>query len=294
MRFLEPAGAVAAMALCLIPGTVAKAENIDPGDDASQYAWSENLGWIDAEPNGDGGNGIQVGDGELSGWVWGENLGWMSLSCENSLSCSSVSFGVLNDGNGVLSGFAWAENAGWISFACESTASCATADYGVEIDATTGEFRGYAWGENIGWISFNCSNTASCGTVDYKLKTGWICNPLPSVPTESPDLTMDELGADTKLSWDPVTDATGSDIVHGGLNCLRSSSSEFSSCTLGCLDDDRTTTSMLFTTTPAAGDGFWFLVRGQNCGGSGTYDTGEPSQVGSRDSEIAASGSDCS
>ena len=44
---------------------------------------------------------------------------------------------------------------------------------------------------------------------------------------------------------------------------------------------------------PDTVDGFWFLVRGVNCGGSGSYDTGEPSQVGSRDAEIAGSGADC-
>ena len=31
------------------------AENIDPDNDDSQYAWAENVGWINAEPGGDGG-----------------------------------------------------------------------------------------------------------------------------------------------------------------------------------------------------------------------------------------------
>ena len=64
-------------------------------------------------------------------------------------------------------------------------------------------------------------------------------------------------------------------------------------CTEGCLDDNRTTTSMLIVEAPDAGDGFWFLVRGQNCGGSGTYDSGGPAQVGGRDLEIASSGAAC-
>ena len=39
-----------------------------------------------------------------------------------------------------------------------------------------------------------------------------------------------------------------------------------------------------------AGDGVWYLVRAQP---GGSYDTGEPSQVGLRDAEIAASGNGC-
>ena len=37
----------------------------------------------------------------------------------------------------------------------------------------------------------------------------------------------------------------------------------------------------------------FFLVRGQNCGGNGAYDTDQLGQVGLRDAEIAASGKDC-
>ena len=40
---------------------------------------------------------------------------------------------------------------------------------------------------------------------------------------------------------------------------------------------------------PAEGQGYWFLVREA----AGSYDTGEPSQVGARDAEIAASGNGC-
>jgi len=74
---------------------------------------------------------------------------------------------------------------------------------------------------------------------------------------------------------------------------LRIISSDFSLATQQCLDNNRTTTSLQFVGDPAVGDGFWFLVRGANCGGSGTYDSGGVSQVGLRDAEIAASGSGC-
>ncbi len=139
---------VIAMLILACPGF---AENIDPYNDGSQYAWGENVGWLNFEPNT--GDGAQVASDKLTGYVWAENIGWISLSCENTSSCGTVSFGVTNDGSGNLSGFAWAENVGWISFSCDNTTSCGTVNYGVTID-TDGAFDGYAWAENIGWINF--------------------------------------------------------------------------------------------------------------------------------------------
>jgi len=46
-------------------------------------------------------------------------------------------------------------------------------------------------------------------------------------------------------------------------------------------------------TVPATGAGFWYLVRGGNCGGAGSYNEPAASQSGSRDGEIAASASAC-
>ena len=144
-------------ALCAILVLIASpafAENIDPDNNGSQYVWSENAGWLNAEPNGEGGPGIEVTDTELSGYLWGENFGWVSVSCVNTGSCGTVDFGVTNDGAGNLAGYAWAENVGWISFSCENRNSCGTSNYGVIIDPDTGFFDGRAWAENIGWISF--------------------------------------------------------------------------------------------------------------------------------------------
>ena len=139
---------------------IAFAENIDPNNDDMQYAYGENVGWLNFEP--DTGDGAQVAGDKLTGWVWAENIGWISLSCENTSSCGTVSFGVTNDGAGNLSGYAWGENVGWISFSCDNTASCVTADYGVTIDADSA-FDGYAWAENVGWINF--------GIDEYYVKT---------------------------------------------------------------------------------------------------------------------------
>jgi len=138
------------------------AENIDPYEDGSQYAYGENVGWLNFEPNT--GDGVRVESDVLTGWVWAENIGWVSLSCENTSSCPTVNYGVTNDGGGNLSGYAWSENVGWISFSCDNTSSCATVNYGVTID-DQGNFDGWAWGENIGWIHFQ-----SASPVSYKVQ----------------------------------------------------------------------------------------------------------------------------
>jgi hypothetical protein len=113
------------------------AENIDPDNDGSKYAWGENIGWINFEPSL--GSGVTVTDSAVEGYAWGENFGWINLSPANY-------GGVFNDGSGNLSGYAWGENVGWINFAPTGA--------GVTIDPSTGVFSGYAWGENIGWINF--------------------------------------------------------------------------------------------------------------------------------------------
>ena len=151
--------------LILMAGGVAPAENINPNNDGSKYAWSENLGWLNAQPSGPGGPGAQVSNAGLTGYMWSENAGWISLSCTNT-SCGTTSYGVTNDACGTLSGYAWSENAGWINFApttCGGDQTC-----GVKIDPTTGIFSGRAWSENAGWITFS-----SAGPNPYQVATGW-------------------------------------------------------------------------------------------------------------------------
>ena len=110
------------------------AENIDPDNDDSQYAYGENIGWLNWEP-GIGG-GVDVYNDYLDGYIWAENIGWINVN--------PASYGgVENDGNGNLSGYAWGENVGWINFS--------PAYGGVTIDEH-GNIEGWAWGENIGWI----------------------------------------------------------------------------------------------------------------------------------------------
>jgi hypothetical protein len=261
---------------------LAMAENVDPDADGSQYAWAENVGWINAEPQGDGGSGVDVTDLALTGWMWGENIGWISLSCQNTSSCGTVDYGVGNDGDGKLTGFAWAENAGWISFSCETTSSCGTAAYGVTIDPFTGEFSGEAWAENLGWIRF-----ASSGANPFRMKTAWTCTP----PVGSPSLTMSKTMGETVLSW-PGSSFASLDVVRGDLSSLRSSAGDFSLSTDACIVDDLLDPSVIVPDTPAVGEGVWILARPANCG-AGTYDSSGAAQTAPRDAGIAAAASPC-
>jgi hypothetical protein len=119
---------------------IGQAENIDPYNDNMQFAWGENVGWLNFDPSM--GDGVQVASGAVTGFVWAENIGWINLS-------PSTYGGVFNDGSGNLSGYAWGENVGWINF--EPTYG------GVTIDSD-GNFDGYAWGENVGWINFGIAD----------------------------------------------------------------------------------------------------------------------------------------
>jgi hypothetical protein len=135
----------------LVLGSVTTfAENINPNNDDSRYAFGENVGWFNFEPGE--GPGVTVTATEVTGFAWAENIGWVNLSPTNY-------GGVTNDGNGTLSGYAWGENVGWINFA--------PAGGGVTID-DDGEFDGWAWGENIGWIHFRNLS------IPYKVQTAWV------------------------------------------------------------------------------------------------------------------------
>jgi hypothetical protein len=258
------------------------AENIDPGDDGSQYAWSENTGWINMEPVASGAHGVSVGDFGLTGWMWGENVGWVSTSCQNTSSCGTENYGVTNDGDGNLGGHAWSENAGWISFSCANTSSCGAAAYGVAIDPVSGEFSGEAWAENLGWIRF-----ASTGANPFSVKSGWSC----TAPTGLPILTVAKTGGDAELAWTGI--AAKFDVVRGTLDPLRAGGGDFIAATQECLADDLLGSTVVFAGEPAPAETFWFLVRPAHCG-AGTFDSGGGSQSGFRDVEVEASLQSCS
>jgi len=262
------------------------AENVDPDADGSRYAWGENVGWINAEPGGDGGPGAEVANFALSGWLWGENVGWISLSCHNTSSCGTTDYGVTNDGHGALGGFAWSENAGWLAFAHAAESA--------RIDPGTGTFAGWVWSENLGWISLSCTNTVTCDTTEFGIETAW-CRSVPAAPPGSPGVAVAKSGNDVELSWAPLSGAAWYEIVRGRLAELVASGGDFAAATDGCASDNVSDTLALVTGEPPLkpGSARWYLVRGANCKGKGTYDSGGLAQVEERDAGIAASGQGC-
>jgi hypothetical protein len=131
----------------------ALAENIDPCEDGSQYAYGQNVGWFNFEPNQ--GPGVVVSTQQLAGYVWVPNIGWVNLAPQDY-------GGVYVDGTGKLSGYAWSANAGWINF--DPNVPADSNHYGVTIDSN-GVFDGWAYGQNVGWIHFQ-----SVSPVAYKVQ----------------------------------------------------------------------------------------------------------------------------
>ncbi|MEE8267878.1 MAG: choice-of-anchor Q domain-containing protein [Gemmatimonadales bacterium] len=137
----------------------------------------------------------------------------------------------------------------------------------------------------------SCDDGDSCTTADTC--GGGVClgGPPPAMPGSVP--LLEALDA-TTWTWTPAVDAAGYDVVSGDLSLLSSSNGDYSTSTTGCLANDQDVTTLGYAGEPALGDGFFVLVRGENCTGSGTYDMGSPSQVDSRDAEVDAAPITCS
>jgi hypothetical protein len=158
--------------------------------------------------------------------------------------------------------------------ACASmgTAECAG---GIETNSCT---PGPPSTETCNGIDDNCD-----GTVDNA-----------AVPTGTPSLLLSRItGGQATLSWTNVAGATGYDVVRGSLVPLRASGGDFSVSTTSCVGNNLAATTIDHALAPTAGQGFWYVIRALSCGGNASYNSGSPKQVGSRDSEIAASPNAC-
>jgi len=120
------------------------------------------------------------------------------------------------------------------------------------------------------------------------------CQCNSAAPTGIPKITVGKPSVgNVRVYWSAIPSATGYDLVRGSLVALRGSNGDFGMAATDCLENDLTGTSRDDTDTPDAGDGFWYLVRAANCGGSATFDSGAASQVASRDAGLLASPSTC-
>jgi hypothetical protein len=128
-------------------------------------------------------------------------------------------------------------------------------------------------------------------TIDYSASAGGstivtdgpACMALSGSPTVSV--------ATATVSWTPVTNASGYDLVRGSLAMLRSSG-DFGAATAGCVASNVAATSVAFAANPSSADGVWFLARARNCAGPASYDGGTH-LLASRDPGIGAAASAC-
>ena len=112
-------------------------------------------------------------------------------------------------------------------------------------------------------------------------------------PPGNPVVTATHPSGILRLAWTALTGASGYDVVRGGLSRLWSSMGDFTAATDSCVANDQPFTTLDYAGAPSPGDGWWFLVRGENCGRGGAWDSGGPAQVGLRDTEINAASFAC-
>lgn len=147
---------------------------------------------------------------KLTGWAWSDNIGWISMSCENTNTCSTSNYSVnISPSTGKLSGYAWSSNIGWVSF--EETTGCPTKDpytngcqptavldSGSSMGAAFPHILGWARAVSAssmtsgawdGWISLSCYNTGTCSTSNYGIQ-------LPNNGTNAPSS-----GSMTGYAW---------------------------------------------------------------------------------------------
>jgi hypothetical protein len=109
-----------------------------------------------------------------------------------------------------------------------------------------------------------------------------------ATPTGVPALALWKYGGALEISWPGIAGADRYDLAKGWMSTLRGTAGDYS-VALGVCANDVTVRRLGDAQVPTAGDGFWYLVRAENCNGNGSWDEGVPSQGGSRDAEIAAS-----
>lgn len=108
------------------------------------------------------------------------------------------------------------------------------------------------------------------------------------------DLAVERDPSGTRLSWTAAVGATTYDAAEGSLSVLQSSGGDFAAATNRCPAAGVASNEAVFPEAdPAAGDGFWYLVRGVRNACRATYDDGAGSQVSGRDGGLNASVAAC-
>ncbi|HKY33510.1 MAG TPA: MopE-related protein, partial [Candidatus Polarisedimenticolia bacterium] len=113
--------------------------------------------------------------------------------------------------------------------------------------------------------------------------------PLPEQPVQ---MTVNHEENVTFVTWQEVPLATAYDVVRGDLGALVISGGDFG-LPVTCMINDASIPFADDGQVLPPNSGFWYMVRPVNCSGAGSYDTGSPSQIGSRDPEMATAVGSC-
>jgi hypothetical protein len=137
-------------------------------------------------------------------------------------------------------------------------------------------------GDGVGNFCDNCRLAPNPGQDD--VDGDGACEP----PGGTPQLHVDRI----RIQWSELEGARGYDLVRGDLRRLRRTGGDFTEAE-ECVVDDFSFTAIPYEPEPPENEGWWFVVRGVNEFGNGTYDSVSESQVRSRDEEINASSHSC-
>jgi hypothetical protein len=77
-------------------------------------------------------------------YAWSENIGWISFDCANQNVCGTSDYKVSQSSGGALSGYAWSENIGWISFNAAHVSGCPIGSCAPTVDLANGRVSGWA------------------------------------------------------------------------------------------------------------------------------------------------------
>ncbi len=99
-------------------------------------------------------------------------------------------------------------------------------------------------------------------------------------------------GRVARLAWAAAARGTSFDVVRGALTTLVATRGNFAAAVDACLANNIAASAIDDTAVPAPASGFFYVVRASGCEG-GSYDSGSPSQLGSRDAGIAAAPATC-